>query len=402
MASSSQEPEVNCSDFTKCAICFEQFKTPRYLPCSHSFCHECLSTHIVSTCNSKEDPVGFRCPLCRNFIPVENFLNGPINWAREFPVNEILSEVSKNQEKENHCDTCKRDDEEQEASRYCLICKEKLCDMCAKYHRRILLTKDHEVISLEDLKLSPVEIKDKEHCFKHAERKIEFLCKDHFVPCCTMCICVEHRKCSKIGTIKEAAEKVRNGEFDNLVKEVIKLEDELKGIKSKQEENITQLEANTEEVFKLTESLFSKVQNHIERLKNDYLNNLSSKAKEHKEALRRNAESNSERITYLKEVVNSLESLKDELNEATYVAEFHKSSQKYKKLKENQTKNRAMLFKLASSFESKIIEIEKVKIFGDFYFTADYIHAQKNIKTTKPATCDWTGLPKKPPPKLHR
>ncbi|XP_062603157.1 E3 ubiquitin-protein ligase TRIM33-like, partial [Saccostrea cucullata] len=409
MASSSEELDVHCGmccDFTKCSICFEQFKTPRYLPCSHSFCHECLSTHIVSTCNSKETPVGFHCPLCRNFIPVEIFTSKPINWATQFPVNEILSEVSKNQENENYCDTCKRDEEECEASRYCYECKERLCDMCAKYHRRISLTKDHKVISLKELKLSPVKTSNKEQCPKHAERKIEFLCLDHSVPCCTMCICVQHRKCDKIETVKESAERIRKGEFDNLVKELIKLEDEFKSIQNKQEENITQIEAKTKEIFEATEIVFSKFQNHIEQLKNDYLDNLSTKAKELKEILRKNAESKGDRILYLKQVETSLERLKEELDDATYVSEFCRSSQKYKTLKENQNKNKDILFKLISSFESRIMEIEKINKFGDFRFTeinefgdfsftANFTRLSCYTATTKHAPREFTDPPKR-------
>ncbi|XP_062589329.1 E3 ubiquitin-protein ligase TRIM33-like [Saccostrea cucullata] len=389
MASSSEELQVHCSDFSKCSICFEHFKTPRYLPCSHSFCHECLLNHIVSTSNSKETPVGFHCPLCRNFIPVENFLSKPINWASQFPVNEILNEVSRNQENENFCDTCKRDEEESEASRYCYECKERLCDMCTKYHRRISLTKDHKVTSLKELKLSPVKTRNKEQCPKHEERTIEFLCLDHSVPCCTMCICVEHRKCDKIETVKESAERIRKGEFDNLVKELIKLEDEFKSTQSKQEENISQIEAKTGEVLEASESLFSKVKNHIKQLKNDYLDNLSAKAKEQKQTLRKNAESNGDRIKYLRQVKKSLERSKEELDDATFVLEFYRCSEKHRKLKENQNTNRDILFKLTTFFENSIRDYETVNKFGDFEFTAFYTNSPRDNNTKTLEKCKY-------------
>lgn len=56
------------SDLSVCSICFKKYRTPKILPCSHVFCHECISSTIVSTCQSKEAPVGFSCPLCREFF----------------------------------------------------------------------------------------------------------------------------------------------------------------------------------------------------------------------------------------------------------------------------------------------------------------------------------------------
>ncbi|XP_062589328.1 E3 ubiquitin-protein ligase TRIM56-like [Saccostrea cucullata] len=272
--------------------------------------------------------------------------------------------------------------------------------MCATYHRRISLTKDHKVISLKELKLSPVKTRNKEQCPKHAGRTIEFLCKDHSVPCCTMCICVQHRKCDKIETVKGSAERIRKGEFDNLVKELIKLEDELKSIQRKQEENITQIEKGTEQVFEATESLISKVHNRIERLKNDYLDNLSAKAKEHKEILRKNAEANGDRVTYLKQVEKSLKSFEGELDDATYVSEFYRSCQKYKTLKLHHDRNRPTLFKLTTSFDDRIRDFEKINTFGDFKFWGYYIYSQRDINTAKPATLECKGPLRNPQTKI--
>lgn len=141
-----KQDSVICNDFTKCSICFEDFKSPKCLPCSHSFCHECLKNHIESSCRSKEAPVGFSCPLCREFIPAEKISAELSDWANDFPSNDRLGKISETSQG-NLCDGCLRDGEEEEANQFCLMCKEKLCGMCTKYHRRNLLTKDHNVLS---------------------------------------------------------------------------------------------------------------------------------------------------------------------------------------------------------------------------------------------------------------
>lgn len=222
-----KQDSVICNDFTKCSICFEDFKSPKCLPCSHSFCHECLKNHIESSCRSKEAPVGFSCPLCREFIPAEKISAELSDWANDFPSNDRLGKISETSQG-NLCDGCLRDGEEEEANQFCLMCKEKLCGMCTKYHRRNLLTKDHNVLSLGELKKFPIVIETKKSCFAHAEEIIKYYCQDHSVPCCTVCICSGHRKCDNIETVTETADRLRTIEHDKLCLAIGELEQENK------------------------------------------------------------------------------------------------------------------------------------------------------------------------------
>lgn len=73
------------SDGGKCSICYDHFKAPRYLPCKHSFCHDCLYTYIASHCNSTESRLGFHCPICRVYIPNTRATDNPKEWAKCFP-----------------------------------------------------------------------------------------------------------------------------------------------------------------------------------------------------------------------------------------------------------------------------------------------------------------------------
>jgi len=59
MATSLLEEEV--ADITTCSICFEDFNSPRALPCLHTFCLGCLQGH----CKDKLPGSAAKCPLCR-------------------------------------------------------------------------------------------------------------------------------------------------------------------------------------------------------------------------------------------------------------------------------------------------------------------------------------------------
>ncbi|PIK51934.1 hypothetical protein BSL78_11189 [Apostichopus japonicus] len=47
-------------DFLSCCICMNQFKTPKMLPCIHSFCEECIEKYAAEKDGNKVP-----CPTCR-------------------------------------------------------------------------------------------------------------------------------------------------------------------------------------------------------------------------------------------------------------------------------------------------------------------------------------------------
>ncbi|KAJ8312779.1 hypothetical protein KUTeg_010152 [Tegillarca granosa] len=58
-----------------CPICLETFKTPRTLPCLHTFCQTCLSSFITSCFKQNKRAFGFECPVCRAATAVPSDVN---------------------------------------------------------------------------------------------------------------------------------------------------------------------------------------------------------------------------------------------------------------------------------------------------------------------------------------
>ncbi|CAD5124753.1 unnamed protein product [Dimorphilus gyrociliatus] len=81
MASLESSVSVN-SEQLVCSICLESWvhRTPRLLPCAHTFCHNCLEDLVKTVRNGK-----FDCPTCRKSTQFAT--------VSEFPVNFYFSDL---------------------------------------------------------------------------------------------------------------------------------------------------------------------------------------------------------------------------------------------------------------------------------------------------------------------
>lgn len=125
------KPEVNRSDIKgeiiqnqisvdghrQCPICFERaYKTPKLLPCCHTFCLPCLKDHLRNT-HSDEILV---CPMCRAKIHI------PEGGVKELQENYFVITVGT-----SNCDICR----EYNGERLCTDCDKTICIFCQKGHR---------------------------------------------------------------------------------------------------------------------------------------------------------------------------------------------------------------------------------------------------------------------------
>lgn len=118
----------------------------------HIFCHDCLDSHIKASTKSR--PLGFACPLCREFITAPGVLGqcASDKWSEHFPINKLIVSLSG---KCNDsipptvlCDVCKKDGNEETAINWCKDCDNTLCKKCSTMHNRFSSLQNHELISL--------------------------------------------------------------------------------------------------------------------------------------------------------------------------------------------------------------------------------------------------------------
>ncbi|KAL3888546.1 hypothetical protein ACJMK2_000917 [Sinanodonta woodiana] len=146
-----QESEETLSDYLSCPLCMKIFRCPRRLPCLHSFCHDCLQSHIYNIAYLKDSVKVLCCPLCGNLaFTGESSTNKLVHL---FPLNTLmLSALMKSKVKiDLVCNDCQAQDVISPTKNVCTVCEEALCIQCSKLHGISRLSTNHTILKIEDL-----------------------------------------------------------------------------------------------------------------------------------------------------------------------------------------------------------------------------------------------------------
>ena len=140
--SSSEEALKKLEEQLTCSICLDNFTNPKVLPCSHSFCLQCLQGVIIQNNH-------LTCPTCRLSCPVPD--NGLATLPPSFVINNLFEVYSlmKKVSGDQHasCDNCEKNN----ADRYCKQCAKFLCPQCLHIHSAWKDFAGHRTISLEEV-----------------------------------------------------------------------------------------------------------------------------------------------------------------------------------------------------------------------------------------------------------
>ncbi|XP_054457575.1 E3 ubiquitin-protein ligase TRIM39 [Anoplopoma fimbria] len=176
----------------KCCICLEVFVEPVSIPCGHSFCLTCITSHwdnshIVS-CPKCQTAFEGRPELCENSFAKEmseqiraRRQNGAMSTAGKF----IL------------CDVCVG--KQTEALKSCLVCLTSYCESHLEPHLRVATLKIHKLIE-------PVAMLENRMCQRH-QRLLELFCRSDQRCVCVLCTETDHRCHDTVPVERESNEK---------------------------------------------------------------------------------------------------------------------------------------------------------------------------------------------------
>ncbi|VDH90058.1 tripartite motif-containing protein 2/3 [Mytilus galloprovincialis] len=201
---------INKQDVFTCPICLETLKSPKSLPCLHTFCETCIGEFILSTEKRLEKQMSdYPCPVCRTVVTPTNPKDEASQWAASLPHNFTISSLMDNSKSvKQECHLCQRRDKISEATQWCRDCDEALCEECLQLHGFMKLFSDHTVVQIDEMNsVSIVEDPDlsmiSDSCPVHSSKVLEAFCYEHQELCCVLCLTLQHRKCENIQAIEE-------------------------------------------------------------------------------------------------------------------------------------------------------------------------------------------------------
>ncbi|XP_041372539.1 E3 ubiquitin-protein ligase TRIM56-like [Gigantopelta aegis] len=274
MAESSVVPLLEIRDeLITCEICLESFdnqdKSPRILPCFHSFCCRCLESIW------EKSPTGVRCPNCRQVWPVQNTISAT------FPQNKVLRNLveyltMKNKVDEIMCYECP---DSSRATMRCLDCQEFMCKGCATYHQKFAMLKDHKTIWIKELVNMPHDdyFHQTDTCKKHNSMILDLYCKNCATDICSSCVHVSHRD-HEILDLKDVYE-AKMDHMKTSLKDIQSSSDRAQKYTSRLSEQNATLDSMKENICKYIDDSYEQI-----------IQKLSEKRKEMKEVVISNIE----------------------------------------------------------------------------------------------------------------
>ncbi|XP_060098407.1 tripartite motif-containing protein 59 [Heteronotia binoei] len=118
-----------------CSICYSIYEDPRVLPCSHTFCRNCLESVLQLSSNFsiwRPLRLPLKCPNCRSIVEI------PPSGTDSLPINFALKAIIEKYQQDDHPDvaTC-TEHYRQPLNVYCLLDKKLVCGHCltiGKHH----------------------------------------------------------------------------------------------------------------------------------------------------------------------------------------------------------------------------------------------------------------------------
>eukprot|EP00057_Strongylocentrotus_purpuratus_P005056 XP_003730096.1 PREDICTED: tripartite motif-containing protein 2 [Strongylocentrotus purpuratus] len=202
MASSVVRAEDIDREFLQCPLCIDRLQKPKVLSCQHTFCVGCLELWVAK--NNDQ----LSCPVCRNEYELPQA--GVHSLPDNFFVNSIIDFIGRKRQASATALTCHGC--ENEASHYCTNCEEELCFDCAGAHRRLRLTKNHKLTTLDEHQSSGMRVdcdfakQDDKMCRSHRGYLLELFCHSCDIPICRLCVLKDHPPSKHVhDTLQETA-----------------------------------------------------------------------------------------------------------------------------------------------------------------------------------------------------
>ena len=286
-----------------CRVCYELYKKPKYLPCYHSYCEQCL----VKLQKAGSDSI--TCPECRKTSAIPS--GGIKQLPNNFFINRIVDEVALKEkvtgEEDVRCDLCVREDP---AVVLCFDCGVFLCSQCHESHKYSREYQGHSMSQLKELRKEKKDInvrpKAKPLLCQEHDMELNFYCGTCEQLVCHYCTTTDHFG-HEHNTVKKMANKNR-AELDDIIKPVEEMIGELSKAHQKVTTTREKVEIQATKVDQQIDDYYDELHQRLQQQREELKKELHEVSSQKKKAL-------SLQLEQMEHTQGQLESMK-ELNNA--------------------------------------------------------------------------------------
>ncbi|XP_065893275.1 E3 ubiquitin-protein ligase TRIM71-like [Dysidea avara] len=248
-----------------CPVCYELYKKPKYLPCYHSYCEECLAKLQVGS--------NITCPECRITSVVPS--GGVKNLPNNFFINRIVDEIALKEKLEGDedvkCDNCIRDDP---GIVLCVDCGVFLCNHCHESHKYSREYQGHHMMMLKEIRSERKDVivrpKPKPMLCEEHDLELNFYCETCEQLVCHYCTTMDHRleDGHKHNTARKMASKQR-AELDKIMEPVEKMINGLAKAHKKVSSTRDRIGSQATEVEQQIDVYYEQLQQRLQQQRED-------------------------------------------------------------------------------------------------------------------------------------
>ncbi|XP_043980577.1 tripartite motif-containing protein 16-like [Gambusia affinis] len=247
-----------------CSICLDLLKNPVTITCGHSFCMNCIKTHL-----DEEDQKRFHsCPQCRKtFIPrpvlnKNTILAALVEQLKKTGLQAASADHRYAGPEDVACDFCSG--RKLKAIKSCLVCLASYCEKHLQPHYDSVTFKKHKLVE-------PSKNLQENICSRHDE-VMKMFCRTDQKCICYLCSMDEHKGHNTVLAVEERTERQRDleerrGKIQQMIqdqeKDVKLLQQEVEAINHSADKTVEDSEKIFTELIRLLQKRSSEVKQQI-------------------------------------------------------------------------------------------------------------------------------------------
>ncbi|XP_071127400.1 E3 ubiquitin-protein ligase TRIM45-like [Mytilus edulis] len=388
--------QVDEQDAFTCPICLETLKSPKSLPCLHTFCETCIGEFILSTEKRTDHKLSnYPCPVCRTVVTPTNPEDETSQWAASLPHNVTISSLmDKSQSVKQECHLCKRRDKISEATKWCCDCTEALCEECMQFHGIMKLSAGHNVVRIEEMDTSasvnePDAYVLSDSCPVHTSKSVVAFCFDHQELSCVLCLTVQHRKCENVQVIEEMPN-LKGDKINRLVFEVNDIKVKVEKIMKEKGVERDKLDSDFREIEVKTNQFISSIKDNLDDILALFIKELNITREDVKHEFENKLKTGKKLLNHFDQLQHLTKTVKKKGTLAQMFIHFEKSKTELKSILAEATQVLNTPSICAAKLENSAIldKVEKVDRLGKLELTrTNPIEMNEYVKHIFPPNC---------------